>query len=137
MITCDTSVVVAAFGRWHADHQSAQDALAAATVLIDHVGIESFSVLTRLPPPRRAPAELVRRFLDHHFPPGSPRLANPSSQQILRLAQERQVTGGAVYDLLIAVVAASSAATLLTLDKRAATTYRAAGSTYTLLTDPT
>ncbi len=137
MITCDTSVVVAAFGRWHADHRRAQAALASATVLIDHVAIEAYSVLTRLPPPRRAPAELVHRFLRHHFPPGTPRLASPGSREILQLAQERQVGGGAVYDLLVALVAASSAATLLTLDRRAAPTYRAAGTTYELLTDTT
>ncbi len=63
MIAVDTSVVVAAFASWHEGHRSALAVLARHPRLPAHVAVESFSVLTRLPPPHRAPAVLVRDFL--------------------------------------------------------------------------
>jgi hypothetical protein len=43
------------------------------------------------------------------------------------------VIGGAVYDLVVALSAARAGAVLLSLDRRAATTYGAAGVDYELL----
>lgn len=48
-MTPDTSVVIAAFGRWHARHDSALDAVRSSERLIGHVAVETFAVLTRLP----------------------------------------------------------------------------------------
>ncbi len=61
MIACDTSVLVAAFARWHESHMAAATAVRRCDALIDHAVIETFSVLTRLPAPRRAPraAQLI------------------------------------------------------------------------------
>lgn len=50
MIAADTSVVVAAFASWHEGHESALVALARRPRLPGHVALESYSVLTRLPP---------------------------------------------------------------------------------------
>jgi predicted nucleic acid-binding protein len=133
VIACDTSVLVAAFARWHDSHAIATSAILRLDALIDHTVIETFAVLTRLPAPRRAPAELVTAFLDHHFPAGTPRLQCPGSAQILARAQLGGVAGGAVYDLLVALTAAGADALVLSLDRRATATYTAAKVAFELL----
>lgn len=133
MIACDTSVLVAAFSRWHDAHDLASAAVRRADALIDHVAVETFSVLTRLPAPRRAPAELVTAFLDHHFPAATPRLHNPAAAEVLTRAVAGRIAGGAVYDLLVALSAATADAAVLSLDRRAAATYEAAEIRFELL----
>ncbi|MEX2240756.1 MAG: PIN domain-containing protein [Burkholderiales bacterium] len=56
MIAADTSVVVAAFASWHEGHAAALRALGRGVRVPAHVLLESYSVLTRLPPPHRAAA---------------------------------------------------------------------------------
>lgn len=136
MITCDSSVLVAAFARWHGEHAAAAAAVATVDALVEHTAVEAFSVLTRLPPPRRAPAALVVAFLGHHFPMDLTRLPAPGSARLLDVAARAGIAGGAVYDLLIGLAAGTAGATLLTLDRRAAETYQAAGTTFRLVTGP-
>jgi predicted nucleic acid-binding protein len=133
VITCDTSVLVAAFARWHTEHPLAVAALTRVDAVVEHALVETFSVLTRLPPPRRVPARLVTLFLDEHFPPSTSRLAGAPSADVLHLAENTAVIGGAVYDLVVALSAARAGAVLLSLDRRAASTYDAAGVDYELL----
>ncbi len=133
MIVCDTSVLIAAFARWHDAHLLATAALTRTDALIDHVAVETFSVLTRLPPPRRAPPGLVAEFVEHHYPAGTPRFATAGSEVVLRTARDNGIAGGAVYDLVVAMSAAAADATLISLDRRAAATYEAAGSPFQLL----
>jgi hypothetical protein len=59
----DTSIVVAAFASWHENHAAADRALDGKTRLVAHCAIETFSVLTRLPPPHRVAGHFVRDFL--------------------------------------------------------------------------
>ena len=132
MITCDTSVLVAAFARWHASHAVATKLVARTNALVDHVAVETYSVLTRMPPPHRVPGQLVRIFLQDHFPEQAPRLPAPGSVDVLEAADRAGVSGGAVYDLLVGLSAARSGALLLSLDRRAATVYDAAGVSYEL-----
>lgn len=133
MITVDTSVVVAAFARWHEQHEAARAAVDDADAVIAHVAVEAYSVLTRLPPPQRTEGSLVVAFLSHHFP-GEP-LALPAAEHhdLLAEAAQAQVGGGAVYDALVAATARSGSATLLSLDRPAAGTYRALGVDHRLL----
>jgi predicted nucleic acid-binding protein len=131
--TPDTSIVIAAFARWHERHGAAQEALAESKALIGHVAVESYSVLTRLPPPRRASAAVVVEFLEHHFPQRLLSLDGRGYARLLRLVRDGGVTGGAVYDALVAVTAAHADATLVTLDASATRTYAAAGVEYRLL----
>lgn len=133
MITADTSVTVAAFARWHASHAVAREALRRADHLIAHVAVETYSVLTRLPPPRRVPPQLVVEFLGHYFPEPALALTGDRYLELLRLAAAQRVAGGAIYDALIATTAAAHQATLLTLDARAAGTYAAIGVDHRLL----
>jgi predicted nucleic acid-binding protein len=133
VITCDTSVLVAAFARWHAEHEAAAAAVRRVDALVDHAAVETYSVLTRLPPPRRVPPDLVATFLGHHFPGSAPRLAGAPSAEVLEFAVRGGIAGGAVYDLVVALAAQRAGALLLSLDRRAAGTYEAAGAPYELI----
>ena len=54
MIAVDTSVAVAAALPWHEAHTAARAAMPAdAALLLGQVAVETYSVLTRLPPPQR------------------------------------------------------------------------------------
>lgn len=133
MISCDSSVLIAAFARWHEHHKEAADAVSQIDALIDQAVIEAFSVLTRLPPSRRAPAALVATFLRHHFPASVARLPGPPAGDVIRTAAGTGIAGGAVYDLLIGLTAADAGATLLSLDRRARPAYEAAGADHRIL----
>ncbi|MBI4305693.1 MAG: type II toxin-antitoxin system VapC family toxin [Chloroflexi bacterium] len=133
MNTPDTSVVVAAFARWHERHTDARSALENVTALIGHVAVESFSVLTRMPPPQRVPANLVLRFLRHHFPDPKLALSSDGYDTLLSVATEHAIAGGAIYDALVAMTAKESGATLLTFDERAASVYQVTGVEYRLI----
>lgn len=127
MIAVDTSVVVAAFATWHEGHEVALDALLQRPRLPVHVAVETYSVITRLPPPHRAPAGVVRDFLDQRFP--EPWLTLPDSEVrvLIGALAEAEITGGAVYDAIIARTAGHWGALLLTRDRRAARVYEAVG----------
>lgn len=131
MRVCDTSVLVAAFARWHEAHTAAATAVRSSDALVDHVAVETFSVLTRLPPPQRVAPDLVVAFLDRHYP--GARLPGAPSMDVLGTAKDAGITGGAVYDLLVGLSARDAGATLVSLDRRAATTYAAAGVAHDLL----
>lgn len=114
---------MAAFSPWHEHHARAGQAIREVRSLIAHVELETYSVLTRMPPPRRAPAHVVGAFLRERFP--GERLELPSSNRrglIDRLALNG-VVGGAVYDALIAACAEAHGATLVTFDLRARRAY--------------
>jgi predicted nucleic acid-binding protein len=123
-------VLVAAFGRWHESHSAARDALTDRTVLLAPVAVEAFSVLTRLPPPHRAPSRLD--FLDAHFGNPPVALSGPSVRALLAEAEASGIVGGGVYDALIAVTSREAGAALVSLDQRAARVYRALGVDHTL-----
>ncbi len=123
MIAVDTSVVVAAFASWHEGHASAAAVFARAPRIPAHVVIESFSVLTRLPPPHRAPADVVRAFLTQRFPGAPLHLPARGYMDLVARVTREGITGGAVYDALIAATAHHAGATLVTRDQRARVTY--------------
>ena len=129
----DTSVVIAAFASWHEQHDVADDTVSTGVQLVAHCAIEALSVLTRLPPPHRAPGHLVRDFLSARFPSPCVVLdANGYSALIPRLV-ELGISGGAVYDALIAATASAASATLVTCDRRAVQVYDRLGVDYKLL----
>lgn len=133
MIAVDTSVVVAGFASWHEGHPAARTALSAAPRLPAHVALEVYSVLTRLPPPHRATAAIVVSFLQARF--RDPPLALPATDHLalLREASEKGITGGALYDALVAATAKHAGATLLTRDRRAVRTYETLGAAFRLV----
>ncbi len=133
MIALDTSVVVAAFATWHEGHASARAALARGPRLPAHVLVEAFSVLTRLPPPHRASADLVEAFLRASFKEPPLTLRPDSYRELLQGALRAGITGGTLYDALVAATAREAGATLVTRDRRAAPTYEALAVRFELL----
>jgi predicted nucleic acid-binding protein len=133
VIAVDTSVVVAAFASWHAGHESATEALARKPRVPAHVLIEAYSVLTRLPPPHRAPASLVTEFLARRFPDAPITLPAKAHVQLLGTAARAGLVGGAIYDALIAATVRHAGATLLTRDQRARSVYEQVGVRHELL----
>ena len=59
MIVADSSLVIATFASWHEQHEEADRALTPDVRLIAHSAIETFSVLTRLPPPHRVRPSVI------------------------------------------------------------------------------
>ena len=127
MRAADTSVVVAAFASWHQTHDAARSALDSGLRLIEHCALEAYSVLTRLPPPHRAPADIAQAFLAARF--GSPflRLSPADYRKFIFGLPGRAVTGGAAYDALVAATAAAAGAELVTCDRRAIRVYERYG----------
>lgn len=133
MITADTSVIVARALAWHESHDLARRALGATRIrLPEHVLVESYSVLTRLPPPNRVRADIaVEHLRSAYAAPLRPPRAD--AKELLALAATSGIAGGAVYDALVAWTAQASKATLLTLDRRATVTYDRVGVDYRIL----
>jgi len=133
LIALDTSVVVAAFATWHQGHASAAALLGRRPRLPAHVILETYSVLTRLPPPHRAAPTIVDDFLTKTFPSAPLALSAMAQRALVRLARNAGLTGGAVYDMLVASTARAAGATLLTRDRRAIPAYEAVGVRFELM----
>lgn len=128
MKAVDSSVVIAAFASWHEHHAVARKAMAARPRLIAHAAVESYSVLTRLPPPHRASPEIVHAFITGRFTEPFLILSETGYQELLATVAAGQILGGPAYDALIAFTAAEHDATLMSLDQRAAATYGTVGA---------
>ena len=132
----DTSVIVAAAlgsGSGHAGCRAAirtADAAAAG-----HAWIESFSVLTRLPPDVRLSGADAARVLGSVVPT-TRHLSARDQAGFATWVRQSGVVGGAVYDALVGWVARCAELPLLTRDTRALPTYRRLGIE-TLLIEPT
>lgn len=131
--TPDTGVVVAALRADHPHRERAIEALRSdgSHGLVDHVLLEAFSVLTRMPgrAEPRAVASLLRRWR----PAPVLSLPAPARDDVPERLATAGVAGGATYDGLIALTAAHHDVELLSLDRRAARTYRALGARFRLL----
>ena len=127
MKAADTSLVIAAFASWHETHEAARRALDAGLRLPEHCALETYSVLTRLPAPHRAPADLVREFIQARFAEPFLRLSPAAYRAFLLELPERQVAGGAAYDALVAATAAEHSAELVSCDRRASALYERYG----------
>jgi len=133
VIAVDTSVVVAGFASWHEGHRSAAAALARKPRVPAHVLVEAYSVLTRLPPPHRAPSDLVATFLVERFPEAPLVLPARAHVELVQASARVGLAGGVVYDALIAATARHAGATLLTRDLRARPVYERMKVRYELL----
>ena len=134
MKAADTSLVIAAFASWHESHEAARRALDGGLRLVEHCALETYSVLTRLPPPHRTSGEVVRRFLTARFPQPFLRLNAQAYKDFVFGLPGCGVTGGAAYDALVAATAAGAGAELFTCDRRALPVYERYGVRTRLLT---
>ena len=133
MIAVDTSVVVAGFATWHEAHRAAAGVLARNPRVPAHVLVEAYSVLTRLPTPHRAPADLVAAFLAQRFREAPLTLPARAHLAMIETASLAGVVGGSIYDALIAATARHAGATLLTRDQRARSVYEQVGVRHELV----
>jgi predicted nucleic acid-binding protein len=133
MIAVDTSVVVAAFASWHEGHPSAAAALARRPRVPAHVLLETYSVLTRLPPPHRAPAPVVAAFLAERLSASPLVLPGAEHKRLVRRAAEAGIIGGSIHDALVGATVRHAGGRLLTRDRRAVPTYERLGVEYELL----
>lgn len=133
MIAVDTSVVVAAFASWHERHEQALDVLDDRPLLPAHAALETYSVLTRLPPPLRVDGDPVAEFLSARFPEPWPALDGDGTQALLAEIRDAGVSGGATYDALVGATARRQHALLVSFDARAAATYAALGVDFRLV----
>ena len=129
MRAVDSSVVIAAFASWHEHHAIARKAMASRPRLVAHAAVESYSVLTRLPPPHRARPSIVHAFITERFTEPFLTLSETGYRELLATVTARQILGGPAYDALIAFTAAEHRAILLSLDQRAIATYETVGAT--------
>lgn len=120
----DTSVAVPLVLVDHQHHAETTEALAGRELgLAGHASFETFSVLTRLPPPNRRTPAAVSELLRTNFP-RSRFLATEAAAELLDRLAALAIGGGATYDALVGAVAASHDAVLVTRDRRALDTYR-------------
>jgi predicted nucleic acid-binding protein len=123
VIAPDTSVLVAGFATWHEGHDLAVRALNRGVHLIAHAAVETYSVLTRLPPPHRVSPVAVQAYLADVTSTEYLTLDARSHRGLIDHLAEHHVTGGAIYDALVGLTAKAAGATLLTRDLRAVRTY--------------
>jgi predicted nucleic acid-binding protein len=130
----DTSVAVALAAAGHEYHRATRMAIGDRSCgLAGHAAFETFSVLTRLPPPNRRTPAAVAQLLAHNFP-GSRFLSAQGAGRLHARLASLGIAGGAVYDALVAATAAEHGITLATRDRRGAETYRALDVDFELIT---
>lgn len=126
-VALDTSLLVPALAPWH---EARAEALTLVRREVDvvpgHVLVETMSVLTRLPAPHRIAPGVVAAALAA-LPVRTIGLSADRYAPLLAAMARVNVSGGALYDALVAASALEHGATLLTRDVRAARTYEAVG----------
>jgi predicted nucleic acid-binding protein len=129
----DTSAAVALVVVGHEGHERTMEALDGFRLgLAGHAWFETFSVLTRLPPPaRRGPDEVVA-ILNHNFH-DSRFLSEQGTFELTEVLAELGLAGGAIYDALVGKAAAMHGLPLVTRDRRAVPVYQALGVQFELL----
>jgi len=125
--------VIAAFASWNEHHEAAIQALGDVRDLIAHVELESYSVLTRLPEPFRADPEIVARYLSEDFDGERFTLPQEARRPLIKRLATLSISGGAVYDAIVALTSAEQGHTLLSCDTRASRTYARIGVDVTYL----
>ena len=120
----DTSVAIPLVVADHEHHRAVVEAVGNKTLgLAGHAAFETFSILTRLPPPARRSPSVVGRLIAQNFP-ATRFLSDHAAAELLARLGALGVAGGAVYDALVGAAAVEHGLTLLTRDRRAADTYR-------------
>jgi len=121
----DTSVAVALVVADHEQHLAIAAALEGRRLgLAGHAAFETFSVLTRLPPPNRRSASVVANLLASNFPATRFLSADGAARLFARL-RDGNIAGGAIYDALVGAAATEHGLMLASSDRRALETYRA------------
>ncbi|HET6954839.1 MAG TPA: type II toxin-antitoxin system VapC family toxin [Acidimicrobiales bacterium] len=124
-VLVDTSVAVPLVVADHPHHRQVITAVGRRRLgLSGHAAFETFSVLTRLPPPARRGAAAVERIIAGNFP-ASRFLDEQAAAALAGRLGALGIAGGSVYDALVGAAAALHRRPLLTRDAGAVETYRA------------
>jgi hypothetical protein len=105
----------------------AANALRTVDALPAHVILEAYSVLTRLPAGLAVSREDAARVISTRFDRPALQLDAGERGAVLGILAGAGVFGGATYDGLVALEAVAHGRTLLTLDRRAQSTYQRLG----------
>jgi predicted nucleic acid-binding protein len=123
----DTSVAVALCVMDHEGRDACRAVVDGRRIgLAGHAAWETFSVLTRLPPPARLTPEAVGRILSANFP-ATRFLGQKASGALYERLPMLGLSGGSVYDALVGATATAFGVPLVTRDRRAVRTYDALG----------
>lgn len=123
----DTSAALAVLRDAHPAHDEAFDLTQGLILgLAGHAMFETYSVLTRLPGSSRLTAAHAARLISREFP-GSVALPVSTAVGAVQVFADAAIAGGAVYDGLVGLAAKAADVTLLSCDRRAASTYAALG----------
>ncbi len=124
----DTSVAVALLVQTHRGHAAVVRWWEGrAVALCGHALAETYSVLTRLPGDLRLAPEDAARLIDARF--AAPLVLGADTARRLPAVLSRlEISGGAVYDALVALAAVEHGASLVTRDLRAKATYEMVGA---------
>ncbi|TMK40908.1 MAG: type II toxin-antitoxin system VapC family toxin [Actinobacteria bacterium] len=122
-MTCDSSALVAAFAPWHERHDKARHVLREVSDLVAHAELEAYSVLTRLPTPFRAAPGIVAAYLRQRHPGARLVLPGARRRSLVERLSELSISGGGVYDALVAATAAHHGEALVSCDRRAGLVY--------------
>lgn len=117
----DTSCIVAAVCGWHENHERAAAELnrrlagGQAMIVAAPALVETYAVLTRLPPPHRLSSPDALRLIDSNFARTGRIVALDGRGYValLRTAPDAGVAGGRVYDAVIAQCAVKGRASAL------------------------
>ncbi|WP_374461294.1 PIN domain-containing protein [Microbacterium sp.] len=123
----DTSAAVALLVEDHTAHGAVQTFCAGAALgLAGHASAETYSVLTRLPPPDRLTPSAAALAIRTAFP-RSVSLAEHTALTAVDVLADAGISGGAVYDGLVGLAARDAGVPLVTCDRRALGTYAVLG----------
>jgi predicted nucleic acid-binding protein len=129
----DTSAAVPFLVSDHLAHRGVFDALCGKRLgLAGHAALETFSVVTRLPDTRRMSPQGAARMLQQSFP-HTVHLGAARAARMMALLAELSISGGAVYDALVAAAAVEHQRPLASRDRRALSTYASLGAEVVLL----
>jgi predicted nucleic acid-binding protein len=124
-IAVDTSVAVAYVVRSHTHHALVRRQLNGFRLhLTAHSLAETYSVLTRLPGDARLTAEDASTVIEANFPEVV-MMTSETARRLHVVLAAHGISGGAVYDALVALAVKESGLHLATRDSRAAATYAA------------
>lgn len=116
-IVLDTSCLIAAVCDWHEHHASTSEAFERSRrrgdeiVTVAHALAEAYSVLTHLPSPHRLSPDVAFTLLEANWRASKTvALSSRGYWRLLQSASDSGVTGGLLYDAIIAATAKTAGA---------------------------
>jgi predicted nucleic acid-binding protein len=127
LIALDTSVPIPLLVQTHEQHDAVVSWWAGREVALSgHAQVETYAVLTRLPGDLRlAPLDAARLLKERFAPPLLMKIG--VARRLPDILSKLDISGGAVYDAVVALAAVGNQVPLATRDARAKATYDRVG----------